>query len=378
MWLSGLLLVHTYFIYPAILTVVSKISKAESNDLPSELPTVTLVIAAYNEEDVIEEKIKNSLNLSYPDEKLEIVVFSDESSDRTDELVKSYADEGVELIRVEGRVGKTECQNIVAEQTDTEILVFSDANSLYDSSAVLELIRDFEPGTGCVVGELRYRSGGVKGESTYWRYERYLKQLESIFGSTVTANGSIYAVRKSAYVPLPREAISDFAEPLALVRQGWRVTYSSNAVAWEQTGDSVTSELSRRTRIGTRSWNTLADNTSLLDPIRYPLFSFKLVSHKLLRWLSPVFMLIVLVSSSVLALLILTPLYLLLLGFQIMFYSCAVVGALGNRFGHQMPAMFHVPYYFVISNYGMARALSNFVHHQNIVTWETEERSLNE
>ncbi|EMA43816.1 glycosyltransferase family 2 protein [Halococcus saccharolyticus] len=379
LWFCSLALVHTYLLYPAVLATVTRIDSTGRGELPAELPTVSLVIAAYNEAGVIARKIENSLTLEYPSEKLEIIVFSDASSDRTDEIVNSYAEHGVQLIRVEGRVGKTECQNVVAEQVDSEIIVFSDANSMYESDAIQELVRSFKPGIGCVVGELRYGDAdGVEGESTYWRYERLIKRLESELGSVVTGNGSIYAVRNAAYVPLPQNAISDFAEPLALIEDGYRVAYCPSAVAWEQTGASVESELSRRIRIVTRSWNTLSNHTGLLNVLRYPSFGFKLLSHKVFRWLSPVFLIGVFLTSVLLAVLTLGPLYLALVAFQLGFYCCAVVGAVGDRLGWQTHPVFHVPYYFVVSNYGMGRAMVNLLNRRNFVTWETEDRSVEE
>lgn len=373
-WLSGFALVHTYLLYPAILTVVGRFADDPSPGLPPELPTVTLVIAAYNEEDVIGRKIENSLALDYPSEKLEIVVFSDASSDRTDEIVGSYADDGVRLVRVEGRVGKTECQNVVAESADGTILVFSDANSMYDPDAIRELVRGFAPDVGCVVGELRYNDGGVEGESVYWRYERYLKRVESKLGSIVTGNGSIYAVRRSAYVPLPRDAVSDMAEPLSLVENGYRIGYAHGAIARERTGDSIGSELDRRIRIVTRSLHTISNHLGLLSPIRHPGFATKLVSHKLLRWHSPVFLAALFVSTIVLAAVEGNAVYVLALVVQVAFYGLAAVGALGERSGVRTPIPFHVPYYFLVSNYGMLRGLVNFLFRQNIVKWETADR----
>ena len=378
LFVSAFSLLHTYLLYPLALAIVARLIGTRQRELPSELPTVSLIIAAYNEEEIIAEKIENSLMLEYPSEKLNIVVFSDASSDKTDEIVESFPQEQIRLIRVEGRVGKTECQNIVAEQVEGEVLVFSDANSMYEPNAIKELVRGFEPDVGCVVGELRYGESGVEGESAYWRYERLIKRFESTLGSTVTGNGSIYAVRSSVYTPLPRDAISDFAEPLALIENGHRVAYAPTAVAREHTGSSVDSELSRRVRITTRSWNTLANHRGLLNPLRYPLFAFKLLSHKVLRWLSPVFLVVVLASSVALAVLITGPLYLVFVGLQSVFYLCAFTGAIGDRLGCRVPIIFHIPYYFVISNYGMGRGLVNFLYGRNLITWETADRSLRE
>lgn len=373
---SALALAHTYFLYPAFLSVARRVRKSS---LPvgslDTYPPVVLIIAAYNEEDVIAEKIENSLELDYPREKLDIVVFSDASSDRTDEIVESYADEGVRLMRIEGRVGKTACQNRVVEAVDGDIVVFSDANSMYEPDAITELVRGFAPGIGCVVGELRYTTeDGVEGESAYWRYERLLKRLESEVHSLVSGNGSIYAVRASSYVPLDPDATSDFAEPLALVENGEIVTYAPDAVARERTGDSTQSELSRRTRIVTRSWNTVAAYAGLLNPFEYPVFSFQLVSHKLLRWLSPLFLLLALLSNVLLVLLPSNPIYDVFLALQLLFYGLAVWGAVADYLSISSPLYAHVPYYFLVANYGMTAGLLRFLHGRNVVTWETESR----
>ncbi|WP_090508312.1 glycosyltransferase family 2 protein [Natronorubrum sediminis] len=373
--LSVGLLFHTYALYVPILYVLSSIFPNSSTDRPDDTPSVALVIAAYNEADVIAEKIENSLALAYPDDELSIVVFSDASSDDTDEIVRSYADDGVELVRIEGRVGKTECQNRVVAQRDEDIIVFSDANSMYDPDAIRNLVSSFAPGVGCVVGELTYRdSSDVDGESVYWRYESLIKRLESKLNSSAAGNGSIYAVRRSSYVPLQSGAISDFAEPLAIVGSGERVTYAPDAVAWENTGEGVDEELERRSRIVTRAWHTLANNLQLLNPVRHPVFAFQLTSHKLLRWLSPVFLGVALAANLGLVLVDSSPLYLGLLAAQLACYGLAGVGALLERTSISTPTVVHIPHYFVVANYGMLVGLWNFLQGENIVTWDTASR----
>ncbi|ELY55726.1 glycosyltransferase [Natronococcus jeotgali] len=333
------------------------------------------MIAAYNEEEIIAEKIENSLALEYPADRLSIVVFSDASSDRTDEIVRSYADEGVELVRVERRVGKTECQNRVVDHVDEEAVVFSDANSMYGPDAIRELVAAFGPDVGRVVGELTYRdSSAVDGESVYWRYESLLKRLESAVGSSVTGNGAIYAVRASSYAPLRRDAISDFAEPLAIVRNGQRVAYAADAVARERTEATVDDELARRFRIVTRSWHTVANNAALLNPVRYPLFSFQLLSHKVLRWLSPLFLAGAFLSNLGLVLVAPSSLYLAAFGAQLAFHGLAAVGAALDRAAVSTPTVVHVPHFFLVANYGMLAGLWNFLRRESIVTWNTTSR----
>lgn len=374
-FISGVAIAHTYLLYPFLLTVVDRFVGGSPHEPPSTLPTVTLVVAAYNEEEVIAEKIENSFELEYPADKLEIVVSSDQSSDGTDEIVESYADGGVRLARVAGRVGKTACQNVVAESAESDVLVFSDANSMYHPAAIRELVKGFDSNVGCVVGELRYEEGGVEGESVYWKYERYLKRVESRIGSVVTGNGSIYAVRQSAYVPLPRDAVSDIAEPLSLVENGYTIEYNPSAIARERTGASVGSELSRRIRIVTRNLHTISNHLAVLNPIRHPLFAIKLTSHKILRWLSPVLLVALFASTVALAALQGDPLILLALAAQLGFYGLATFGALGDHLGVRTPSVFHVPYYFLVANYGMFRGLVNFASARNVVTWETADRT---
>ena len=373
--LALLLLVHTYFLYPGLLYLVASALPQSEQAEYNTLPSVALVIAAYNEEDVIADKIENSLELSYPDDRLSILVFSDASSDRTDEIVRSYKDAGVELIRIEGRVGKTECQNRVVDRIDEEIVVFSDANSMYEPDVITELVTAFEPNVGCVIGELKYHdSGNVDGESVYWKYESIIKRLESAVHSAVTGNGSIYAVRRSSYVPLSREAISDFAEPLALVSNGKRVKYEPAATAWENTGQTVEEELERRSRIVTRCWHTVASYAQLLNPVAYPVFSTQLFSHKVLRWLSPVLLGIIAVSNVALLVVSSHPLYVGLFGLQAAFYLIAGVGFILDQHNVSAPSVIHIPYYFLMANYGMLLGLWNFLSGRNIITWETATR----
>ncbi|WP_254799209.1 glycosyltransferase [Natrinema hispanicum] len=333
-----------------------------------------MVIAAYNEESIIAEKIENTLALTYPGE-LNIIVFSDASSDRTDEIVRQYSNAGVELIRIEGRVGKTACQNEVVDRLESDVVVFSDANSMYEPDAVRKLVERLESGVACVIGELRYQAGDVEGESLYWRYERMLKQLEDTTGTTIAGNGAIYAIKRHAYIPLANDEISDFAEPLAILQNGGEIAYSPDAIAYESTTGSVESELSRRIRISTRSWHTLWRYRSLLNPISSTEISYKLGSHKLLRWLSPIFLVLILVSTVVLSVLYGGFFFPILVGLQALCYALAVSGFIFESKVESLPLVVHVPYYFLMANYGLLLGLHNFFQKKNITSWETDDKS---
>lgn len=247
---------------------------------------------------------------------------------------------------------------------------------MYEPDAISELVHSFAPGVGCVVGELRYiTENGVEGESAYWRYEQLIKRLESAFNYLVTSNGSIYAVRMASYVPQHPGAISDFSEPLSLVENGERVKYAPTAIAREPVGET-NSELARRIRITTRSWNTLTDYFRLLNPVSYPVFSFQLLSHKVLRWLLPVFLFIALLTNGALVMVSANLVYELLFGLQLTFYALAFCGAVADRTLPPSLLYFHIPYYFLVANYGMLVGLLQFLAGENIVTWETESRDV--
>jgi len=266
-----------------------------------KLPSVSLIISAYNEENVIEEKLFNSIKLRYPKEKLEIIVVSDGSTDRTDEIVKKFFNKGVTLIRVEGRQGKTACQNIAVEKAKGEIIVFSDANTIYEEKAIEMLITPLVlyPDVGCVSGKLTYISkSAIRKEGLYWRYELLLKKMESTLYSGIGVPGAIYALRKTDYVPLKSDLISDFVEPLEILRLRKKVTkHCGFAEGYEyEPSKDVKKSLSRKRRIFVRAIRGLLYEKELLNPIKYPVASFELISHKIFRWIAPIigiFMMIV-------------------------------------------------------------------------------------
>ncbi|MFC6835903.1 glycosyltransferase family 2 protein [Halomarina ordinaria] len=368
---SSAVVAWVYALYPVTLAVAAALvgSPTRSTD---DLPSVTLVVAAYNEVDVIAAKLENCLALSYPEDRLDVVVFSDASSDGTDRVVRSYADRGVDLVRVEGRVGKTACQNRVVADLETDLVVFSDANSLYDPDALRELVAGFDDGVGCVVGELRYEAaGGVDGESLYWRYARFLKRAESRLGSTVKGNGAIYAVRREAYVPLPPEAMSDFAEPLSVRRAGWRVVYRPGAVAREHTAPDVAGERTRKVRIMARSWQTVGSYLDLLDPRRYGGFSVAFLTDTVLWWTTPLFGALSLASGTLLALRRGSRAGVAVALAGAGGLALAAVGALGERLDRPAPTVCHLAHYFLVGNYAIVAGFVRYARGERVVVWET-------
>ena len=367
---------YIYFGYPSLLSTLALFHRSHMKTTGRYHPTVSLIIAAYNEDAVIREKLENSLKLDYASDKLEIIVFSDASGDGTDEIVKSYAGQGVRLLRIEGRKGKTYCQNEAVIKIATgEIMVFSDANSMYEPDAIQKLVRHFaDEHVGCVSGELRYRGGGeaVEGERTYWAYDKILKQLESKVSSLVGANGSIYAVRRALFKPLLPGTAEDLVRPLQIVQEGRRVVYEPEAVTWENTAQDASMEFQRRVRIVTQSVRSLLDNRTLfhlLNPLRYGIFSVQLWSHKVLRWLSGVFLLLIFALNV--PLIGRGWLYNATMSGQAAFYLLALWGGVSEKaLKRQAPKLPHVAYYFCLSCYAMLKGVYHGLRGRTMITWQ--------
>lgn len=295
--------------------------------LQTLIPHVTLLVSAYNEEAVIEEKIRNSLALDYPADQLTIVVASDGSTDATAEIVARYADRGVRLLDYRRRRGKSAVLNAAIAETDGEILVLSDANTHYQPDALRRLVAPFaDPQVHTVCGRLVLvdpeHGGNVDG--LYWRYETMLKRCEGRLGALLGANGAIYAIRRSTYVPIPDNTIiDDFTIPLlSKIHHGGRIVYEPDAVAIEETPPEIANEFRRRARIGAGAYQSLAILWRLLHP-RFGWTAFAFWSHKLLRWLVPFFLLGMLATN---VMLLKYPVYQFTFAAQIAFYGLALVG----------------------------------------------------
>ncbi|MEO0247937.1 MAG: glycosyltransferase family 2 protein [candidate division WOR-3 bacterium] len=303
-WGSLLALAYTYGGYPAFLRVLCFLRpKPVRSDAEADLvPYVTLIVSAYNEQDVIRHKILNCIDQDYPREKLDILVASDSSNDDTETIVQNFAGEGVRLVRCEGRIGKTACLNRAVEMARGEILVFSDANSFYEKSAIKFLVSRFsDPAVGFVTGHTKYSLHPSNLEMApvglYAKLETWIKSMESRIGSCVGADGAIFAVRKSLYTPLDPDDINDLVLPLKIVGQGYRGILEERAYCSEKTGESPAEEYMRQVRITSRTLKGILENATLLNPLRHPLFAWQLASHKLTRLVMP-FLLILLFSSS--------------------------------------------------------------------------------
>ena len=374
-WAALLIVVYTYLLYPVLVWLLTVARKAPDYAPLAEWPDLSLIIAAYNEEAVLRAKLENALALDYPDEKLDIIVVSDESSDDTDSIAAEFAERGVRLFRVDKRGGKTQAQNAGVELASGQFLVFSDANSMYAPDALKRLMAPFaDEQIGCVCGELQYANpddGGVgKGEGAYWRYEQFLKQIESLLSSTLGANAAIYALRRELFEELGSEIISDFVMPIRVWRQGYRVLYEPMAIAVEHSGGSFGDEYGRRRRIITRSLHGLWTQRGVLNPFAHFFFALQMFSHKVLRWLVPVLLLVALLVNIPLAA---DSLYRFLLVLQIIFYGLAALGnILPGRLSRLFP--FYVPAYFCAINFGALLGLVHFLTGRRDRIWQPVSR----
>lgn len=372
-WGSLLLVGYAYLGYPACLWVLQRLRRVPALEAASgDLPRVTLLISAYNEEGVIAEKLENSLSLEYQRELLEILVVSDASDDGTDETARSFAPRGVGLVRTVERGGKSAGLNHGVAAATGEILVFSDANSLYGRQALQELVRPFaDPRIGFVTGGTSYRSEGGEGlhrpVGLYASLEQRTKVLESAIGSCVGADGAMFAVRRGLWRPLRAQDLNDLVVPLEVVRRGLRGVYAPGAHCLERTARSVGGEFNRQVRITGRTLRALAGSLDLLNPFRHGLFAWELLSHKWCKLLVPFALVAALATNLALA-----PggwPWTALLALQAAGYAAGGAGLLLQRSG--CGGLLSLPAVFLASSAAILLGWLRFLQGETYTTWST-------
>jgi cellulose synthase/poly-beta-1,6-N-acetylglucosamine synthase-like glycosyltransferase len=368
---------YVYLGYPLLLLLAARLAPAKHRADENILPRVAILISAFNEREVIKEKIENSLSLDYPRDLLEIAVISDASDDGTDDIVRGFAARGVKLLRQEARLGKSVGLNLGVAMTTGEIILFSDANAIYSPDAVRKLVRHFvDPQVGYAVGNARYRESSdqkasAQSEGLYWKLETWLKAKESIWGSVVGGDGAIYAIRRELYTPLLPTDINDFLNPLQIIVQGHRGIYEPAAVCFEDAGESFEKEFQRKVRIISRSLNAVRRAPRATLPWTQPRHWFSLVSHKILRWLVPVWLIVALVSNLALYR---TPFFLVLAVIQLVCYLLAFMGFL-FRGRPGLIRIFRIPYYFCLVNLASLIGIFKFLSGSLSPTWQTIRQS---
>ncbi len=369
-WLSIFLILYPILIYPALVFLLGLIWP-RTRKRRSWCPSVTVLIPAYNEAQNIAATIQNKLDQDYPRNQLEIIVVSDGSTDGTDDIVRGFGSHSVRLIRREQREGKAAALNEAVRYARGEILVFSDANSLFAADAIRLMIENFaDPKVGYVTGNLTYKtqSAGTagKGCSAYMKYENTLRALETRAGSIIGVNGGVDAIRRELYRDVPRNLITDFVLPLHVIGTKHRVVYDERAHSSEVANSELASEFRMRVRVSLRALQGIAYMRRLCNPINYPWAAFGLISHKVSRYFCFLFLSIAFAANLML---ISNPGYAALFIAQMMAYLLAL---LGLRKG--MPKVFRkatsIPAYFLMSNAAFTVAAIKFLKGETMATWQ--------
>ncbi|UCF05134.1 MAG: glycosyltransferase family 2 protein [bacterium] len=363
-------ILYVYAGYPLALAVVGLFRRRRHSSNERYVPSVALIISAYNEERIIREKIENSLKLDYPRDRLKIVIASDGSMDETNDVVRSY--EGVNLVlkAFDTREGKSATLNRAVLGLDDDILVFSDANAFYREDAIQQLVKNFaDEDVGCVVGRLVYLSNHSyvgKGENLYWRYESLLNRLESRVGSVLVGTGTIFAIRRELFRPVISNVANDFQLPAEVANQGYDVVYEREAVAYEKSTYFFREEFARKRRIIVRG---LTGFRSLRSCFGGHLRIFQFVSRKLLRWwIGPMLPLLYFTNLVLVS----QPFFLTLFILQNIFYILAIIGSLLRR-GRIQSRVFFVPFYFVLVNGAALTAILTYLGGSRCSAWEKAE-----
>lgn len=367
---SLIAIVYVYIGYPIIVILWGWLRDCKVKKDKSFMPYVSILIAAYNEESAIEDTVLNKLALDYPEDRLEVIVVSDCSSDHTEDIVNSIEDPRVKLLIQNERRGKTSALNRAFDIAIGEILVFADANSIYEKSALKELVANFsDESVGYVTGHMVYvgSDGSTVGDgcSQYMKYENFLRRYETLIGSVVGVDGGIDAIRSHLYKKMRDDQLPDFVLPLHVITTGKRVVYESAAVLKEAVLRDDDDEAKMRYRVALRALWAIHDNRKLLLNIRDPIYSFQLWSHKVLRYMVPVLMILVLflniflVSNG--------AIYIILLVGQVMFYVLAYICLIAK----QLPNLFGVKSicYFVVVNFAFLKAIVSFFRGGRVVIW---------
>ena len=369
-WVSVFLIFSSYFIYPLILMILGvflgkEIKKSEIT------PSVSLLILVYNEEKIIQNKIENSLNLDYPKDKLEIIIAS-ESNDKTDEIVEKYKEKGVKLFAYSKRKGKPYTIYRTLPKCQGKIIIFTDANAMFRKDAIRKLVRNFNDSRiGCVSGELKYinpqKAPTGESERIYWKYEVLLKRLESKIQSVLGANGSIYAIRKKLYSPLSEYRGDDFGLPVRILQQKYGVVWESEAISEEEVYPEMIKEFKRKVVIV--GWHFKGAFILLKDSIKkfQLLLIFQLISHKLLRWFIPFFLILIFLSNIFL---LNNIFYLILFIGQLLFYFLALIGYLQEKRKKKMNQIINLAYYFCIVNLAVLIGVIKGLFGLQKPTWE--------
>ncbi|MCF8332342.1 MAG: glycosyltransferase family 2 protein [Bacteroidales bacterium] len=387
-WILIFIVFYAYIGYGLLLYILVRMKRlvAGKNQVSQDgtyEPEVTLLITAFNEQDFIEQKVKNSRALKYPSEKMKIVWCTDGSDDGTPELLRKY--DNITVFHKNERKGKIHAMNRAAQLVDTPIIIFSDANTDLGKDSVRRIVNMFaDPKVGCVSGEKRIYSkaedsAAGAGEGLYWKYESMLKRWDSELYSVVGAAGELFAVRNELFEDVePDTLLDDLIISLRIAMKGYTIQYDPEAYAIENASANLKEELKRKVRIAAGGIQSVVRLTPLLNVFKYKTLSFQYISHRVLRWvIAPPALLLIFLFNLIIAThygLFSGSFYVILFWLQVLFYLMSLLGwYLGNK-QIKLKILF-VPYYFFIMNYAMFLGFSRYIKKQQQITWERAQRS---
>ncbi len=375
-WLSLFIILYTYIGYACLLTLLVKLKGRKQQKLLSGWAPVTIVICAYNEEYIIEEKIKNTLQLVYPRELLTIMVVTDGSTDRTAELVRSFP--GVEWSHSPERRGKVAAVNRIMPMIKNPFVIFTDANTFLNPEAVQHIMRHYgDEGVGGVAGEKRVFAGegATAGEGVYWKYESFLKKKDAELYSVVGAAGELFSIRTALYDFVEEDTIiEDFVLSMRICNKGYKIAYDSEAYAMETASVSIAEERKRKVRITAGAFQAMHRLGREISFSKFPVLGFQYYSHRVLRWtLAPVALIVLFLTGTLLTVFTGNVLYATATVLQLVFY---ILGILGWKLSthKKLPKLLFVPYYFLFMNFSVFMGWKRYHKGQQSVIWEKAKR----
>ena len=385
-WLCLFIVFYTYIGYGlmlCLLVALKRLLKGKPKATVAtddELPQMTLMICAYNEEDIIREKMENIRQLDYPREKLCVMWVTDGSSDHSNELLREYPE--VTLVYSQERRGKAAAIQHGLHENKAPFVVFTDANTMLNTSSIRIIAQLFmNPNVGCVSGEKRVAArvageAAAEGEGLYWKYESTLKRWDSELYSAMGAAGELFAIRMSVYREAPSNALlDDFMMSMLILKDGHRIAYTSEAYAVEYGSANMAEESKRKRRIAAGGLQSSWWLRGLMNPLRHPVVAFQFVSHRVLRWtITPFCMVALLLSNILLAIYLPDTMYRIVLALQFLFYAAAVGGWIVVKKGLKNISLLNVPCYFLFMNINVFRGINYLRNHRHSGTWEKAKR----
>jgi cellulose synthase/poly-beta-1,6-N-acetylglucosamine synthase-like glycosyltransferase len=364
-------ILYTWAGYLLLLVIFSKI-KASNFKTDDTYPSVTILLTVHNEEKIIETRIQNLLESDYSEDMLEILVASDGSTDRTDEIAESLIrqDNRIKLFKTQGG-GKSATQNKAIPDSNGEIVILTDAGSLFEKSTVKNIVRNFaDERVGCVTGRLVLKGDCTavsENQGFYWKYEMLLRNLESRLGILHTGSGVALALRKSLFVPFESKYGDDCIIPLDVISQGYKVIHEEEAVAYDAFPSSMEGELKARIRMTLRNFTCTLSKCHLLNPFKYPLIFVSILSHKIFRWLTPYFMIVIFIAN----LLLLKQGFFWQISFycQLFFYLMGIVGFIAEKNKIRVPLASQI-FSFLLANTGFFMGVLNAILGRRIISYK--------